>query len=98
MVAQSDLAAVPYLGLYSKYLLAIEVSMQTFTEKGGFVVNFTKMRALFAQQREMMLFQRQPYRFARNELLFQELMGQLHTLSEDALYERSLAIEPRSAT
>jgi hypothetical protein len=60
------------------------------------VVNFQKMRAIFAQQREMLLFQRHRYAFPAPQPLCAELSQTLKVLADDALYERSLAFEPRT--
>ena len=92
---QSDEPVVPYLGLYSKYLLAIETAAPTFTEKGGSVINFQKMRQIFAQTREMLTFQKKRYQFPAHDKLLAELQAPFVTMSDDELYEASLLIEPR---
>lgn len=94
-----DEAVVPYLGLYSKYLYAIEVSAPTF-DKATSAVNYSKMRALFSQMREMLVFQkRKPYpRLAAGgqaEKIFNLIAGDFLVLTEDEAYKKSLEIEPR---
>merc|ERR1712054_519756 len=67
---QKEEPVIPYLGLYSKYLLAIETSSGNFVSPEKTKVNFQKMRLIFGTTRQMLLFQRRVYMCGRDEHLF----------------------------
>eukprot|EP01125_Pyxidicula_operculata_P010399 TRINITY_DN3421_c0_g2_i1.p1 TRINITY_DN3421_c0_g2~~TRINITY_DN3421_c0_g2_i1.p1 ORF type:complete len:609 (+),score=207.24 TRINITY_DN3421_c0_g2_i1:258-1829(+) len=88
--ASTTSSVVPYLGLISKDLFAIEENTPTLYKD---LINWEKMRTLYSQLMQIKQYQEGSYQFKidKNIHLF---LSNLPVLPEDQIYARSLAIEP----
>jgi hypothetical protein len=96
---------VPYMGLVSKFLFAVEdgnpdliaAPSRVSTAEGEKWVNFTKMRMVGTLIAQLVSYQQDPYAFqSPSELL--EYLTRLPLVDEKVAYEISLRVEPRQAS
>ncbi|XP_073979075.1 ras-specific guanine nucleotide-releasing factor 2-like isoform X2 [Rhodnius prolixus] len=90
-----DPPCIPYLGMYLTDLSFIEEGTPNFTEDG--LLNFSKMRMIAHVIREIRHFQQTPYKIELNTKVTNYLLDPSLLLSDDELYQKSLAIEPRTS-
>ena len=96
---------VPYMGLVSKFLFAVEDGNPDLIAPPSRVspaadekwVNFTKMRMVGTLIAQLVSYQQDPYAFqSPSELL--EYLTRLPLVDEKVAYEISLRVEPRQAS
>ncbi|KAJ8969024.1 hypothetical protein NQ317_013830 [Molorchus minor] len=90
-----DPPCIPYLGLYLTDLSFIEEGTPNFTSDG--LLNFAKMRMVAHVIREIRHFQQTPYKIQYLPKVAHFLLDTSMILDDDALYNTSLKLEPRTS-
>eukprot|EP01102_Stenamoeba_stenopodia_P003734 TRINITY_DN1388_c0_g1_i1.p1 TRINITY_DN1388_c0_g1~~TRINITY_DN1388_c0_g1_i1.p1 ORF type:complete len:628 (-),score=134.70 TRINITY_DN1388_c0_g1_i1:326-2209(-) len=91
-LATSKPPLIPYIGIYPKFLIAIEDGIP---DKTGEFINFNKLRMLFRQIQEIKAFQQTTYNMTVNPNL-RALLRSVQGWSEDELFNASQKLEPGS--
>ncbi|CDZ96560.1 Ras1 guanine nucleotide exchange factor [Phaffia rhodozyma] len=98
-LAKSNGPAVPFLGVYLTYLTFIEDGNQNFLPGNKKLINFSKRTMTACIMKEIQSFQLGRYNFALappiQAYLHEHLAADHHVRSDQQLYERSKALEPR---
>ncbi len=89
---------IPYLGVISKDLIAIEEGNNTYLDPDRRIINFQKMRLVARQICELEYYQKNCHQIKADEKLLHFFQGlSKSVLTEDQMYKVSLQLEARSA-
>merc|ERR1711916_99530 len=87
--------AIPYIGILSKFLFAVEESNPTFVGNNKSEVNFTKLRLLYNQLQDVKANQA-PLASRLDEIVELQLyLEQVVVLEKEAIFAKSYELEPK---
>lgn len=88
-------SVVPYIGVFLRDLTFIEVGNASYLDDD--LINFDKLRMIYAVLRDFSKYKSHPYDFTPLDHVRNAFIEYLPSEDEDALYSKSIELEPKAS-